>query len=139
MWKHGSLADCPGKIVIPVELSSRKFVKYKVAQIRGAGGSSRYFPSKVELADWFPIEPVFSVTIHKANVSNPFVVYSCFVHDSYVTVYSSIGLAHRIRGGQYQNSYSLCQSILIVSHASVWRACTWLSPERSLKMTFACY
>ena len=24
MWKHGSLPDCPGKIVIPVELASKK-------------------------------------------------------------------------------------------------------------------
>ena len=40
MWKHGSLPDCPGKIVIPIELASKKIVKYKVAQIRGAGGSS---------------------------------------------------------------------------------------------------
>ena len=34
MWKYESLPDCPGKIVIPIELASRKFVKYKVAQIR---------------------------------------------------------------------------------------------------------
>ena len=27
MWKHGSLPDCPGKIVIPIELASKKFVK----------------------------------------------------------------------------------------------------------------
>ena len=100
MWKHGSLPDCPGKIVIPIELASKKFVKYKVAQIRGAGGSSRYFPSKVELADWFPIEPAFSVTIHKAQVSNPSVFCSCCIHDSYVSVYSSVGLIRRIRGGQ---------------------------------------
>ena len=71
MWKHGSLPDCPGKIVIPIELASKKIVKYKVAQIRGAGGSSRYFPSKVELADWFPIEPAFSVTIHKDRLAIP--------------------------------------------------------------------
>ena len=114
MWKHGSLPDCQGKIVIPVELSSRKFVKYKVAQIRGAGGSSRYFPSKVELADWFPIEPAFSVTIHKAQVSDPFVLHSRFIHDRYVSVYSSIGLIHHIRGGQQQKSYSLYPSIRIV-------------------------
>ena len=100
MWKHGSLPDCPGKIVIPIELASKKFVKYKVAQIRGAGGSSRYFPSKVELADWFPIEPAFSVTIHKAQVSNPSVFCSCCIHDSYVSVYSSVGLVRRIRGGR---------------------------------------
>ncbi len=86
MWKHGSLPDCPGKIVIPIELASKKNVKYKVAQIRGAGGSSRYFPSKVELADWFPIEPAFSVTIHKAQVSNPSVFFSCCIHDSYVSL-----------------------------------------------------
>ena len=81
-----------GEIVISIELASKKIVKYKVAQIRGAGGSSRYFPSKVELADWFPIEPAFSVTIHKAQVSNPFVFCSYFFHHSYVSVHSSIGL-----------------------------------------------
>ena len=98
MWKHGSLPDCPGKIVIPIELASNKFVKYKVAQIRGAGGSSRYFPSKVELADWFPIEPAFRIAIHKAQMSNPFIFHSYFIHDSYVSVYSSVGLIRRVRG-----------------------------------------
>ena len=30
MWKHGSLADCPGKIVIPIELASKK-----IRQVQG--------------------------------------------------------------------------------------------------------
>ena len=42
-------------------------MKWKRATIRGRGGS-RFFPSRVLLADYFPIEPGFSITIHKAQV-----------------------------------------------------------------------
>ena len=100
MWKHGSLPDCLGKNVIPIEFASTKFVKYKVTQIRGVGGSSRYFPLKVELADWFPIEPAFSVTIHKALVSNPFVFRSSFIHDSYVHVCLKFNRTHPLHQGR---------------------------------------
>ena len=48
----------------------------KKTQVRGRGGGNyRFKPSKVDLKDWFPIEPGFSVTIHKAQVS-PY-KYSC--------------------------------------------------------------
>lgn len=66
-WKHGSITD-DGKVVIPI---AAKHVKWKETEIRGGGGGgggSRFRPSKVELADYFPIEPGFSVTIHKAQV-----------------------------------------------------------------------
>ncbi|KAL7526878.1 hypothetical protein ACHAXR_001689 [Thalassiosira sp. AJA248-18] len=65
-WKNGSIT-ADGTIVIPIELSNKKFVKWKTAKIRGRGGSSIFRPSTVQLADHFPIEPGFSVTIHKAQ------------------------------------------------------------------------
>ena len=66
-WTHGSISD-DGKVVIPIQVSSKKHVKWKETDVRGGGGSSRYRPSKVELADYFPIELGFSVTLHKAQV-----------------------------------------------------------------------
>ena len=39
-------------------------------QIRGRGGS-RFRPSKVELADYFPLEVGFSIALHKAQVRVP--------------------------------------------------------------------
>ena len=54
--------------MIPIEVSNKKHVKWKKTNIRGGGGY-HCRPSKVELADYFPIEPGFSVTIHKAQVS----------------------------------------------------------------------
>ena len=66
-WKHGSITN-DGRIVIPIEVSNKKHVKWKKTNIRGGGGY-HCRPSKVELADYFPIEPGFSVTIHKAQVS----------------------------------------------------------------------
>ena len=47
---------------------TKKHVKWKETDVRGGGGSNRYRPSKVELADYFPIELGFSVTLHKAQV-----------------------------------------------------------------------
>ena len=65
-WKDSSLVS-DGRIVIPISASHRKNVKFKRAKIRGFGGV-RVTPSSVLLADSFPIEPGFSVTIHKAQV-----------------------------------------------------------------------
>ena len=63
--RHGSITD-DGKIVIPIEI---RHGKWKETEIRGGGGA-KFRPSKVELADHFPIEPGFSVTLHKAQVSD---------------------------------------------------------------------
>ena len=71
-WKHGSITTTDGKIVIPINVSAKKYVKWKPTQVRGGGsrpGLPNFHPSKVELADFFPIEPGFSITIHKAQVS----------------------------------------------------------------------
>ena len=65
MLRHGSITD-DGKIVIPIEI---RHGKWKETEIRGGGGS-KFRSSKVELADHFPIEPGFSVTLHKAQVSD---------------------------------------------------------------------
>lgn len=65
-WKHGSITD-EGRIIIPITISQKKYVKWKNSEIRGGGGY-KFRPSKVELADYFPIEPGFSVTLHKAQV-----------------------------------------------------------------------
>ena len=65
-WKYGSMTN-DGRVVIPIEISNKKHIKWKKSYIRGGGGY-RFRPSYVELADYFPIEPGFSVTIHKAQV-----------------------------------------------------------------------
>ena len=66
-WLDGSITE-DGRVVIPITVSNKKYVKWKKSQIRG-GGRSRFMPSKVDLADYFPIEPGFSITLHKAQVS----------------------------------------------------------------------
>jgi hypothetical protein len=66
-WKHGSMTD-DGRIVIPIDIHNKQKVQYKNCKIRGGGGF-QFHPSTVELADHFPIEPGFSVTIHKAQLS----------------------------------------------------------------------
>ena len=65
-WKDRSITN-DGTVVVPISISNKKHVKWKRATIRGRGGS-RFFPSRVLLADYFPIEPGFSITIHKAQV-----------------------------------------------------------------------
>ena len=67
-WKYGSLTS-DGRIVIPISVKNKQFVEFKKSDIRGGGGY-QFRPSTVELADYFPIELGFSVTIHKAQVSN---------------------------------------------------------------------
>jgi hypothetical protein len=66
-WKHGSLTT-DGRVVIPISLKNKRPIAYKKTGIRGGGGY-QFRPSTVELADYFPIELGFSVTIHKAQVS----------------------------------------------------------------------
>ena len=65
-WKDRSITN-DGTVVVPISISNKKHVKWKRATVRGRGGS-RFFPSRVLLADYFPIEPGFSITIHKAQV-----------------------------------------------------------------------
>lgn len=65
-WKSGSLTQ-DGRIIIPIDLNNKKHVQWKTSNIRGGGGF-QFRPSTAEFADYFPIEPGFSVTIHKAQV-----------------------------------------------------------------------
>lgn len=68
-WKHGSITT-DGTVVVPIDVSSGTHLQWKTTQVRGGGGGTcRFKPSKVALKDWFPIEPGFSVTIHKAQAS----------------------------------------------------------------------
>ena len=68
-WKYGSLTN-DGRIVIPISVKNIGYaVEFKSNNIRGCGGY-QIRPSSVELADYFPIELGFSVTIHKAQVSD---------------------------------------------------------------------
>ncbi|KAL7552147.1 hypothetical protein ACHAWF_015363 [Thalassiosira exigua] len=83
-WRDQSITD-DGTVVIPIEISHKKSVKWKNSSIRGGGGL-RYYPSKVLLADYFPIEPGFSVTIHKAQGRTiPKVVLSISEHPFHFT------------------------------------------------------
>ena len=67
-WKFGSITE-DGRIVVPLDMThSKKFVQWKSSNIRGGGGF-QFRPSTAEFADHFPLEPGFSVTIHKAQVS----------------------------------------------------------------------
>ena len=65
-WRDKSITD-DGTVVVPISISNKKHVKWKNSSVRGGGGL-RFYPSKVLLADYFPIEPGFSITIHKAQV-----------------------------------------------------------------------
>ena len=65
-WRDKSITD-DGTVVVPISISNKKHVKWKNSSIRGGGGL-RFYPSKVLLADYFPIEPGISITIHKARV-----------------------------------------------------------------------
>ena len=66
-WKGGSLTN-DGRIVIPISMiQNKRDLKWVTSSIRGGGGFN-FRPSRVQLADFFPLEPGFSVTLHKAQV-----------------------------------------------------------------------
>ena len=66
-WKGGSLSN-DGRIVIPISIiQNKRDLKWTTSSIRGGGGFN-FRPSRVQLADFFPLEPGFSVTLHKAQV-----------------------------------------------------------------------
>ena len=44
-------------------------LKHRECSVRGGGGY-HFRPSTVQLADFFPIEPGFSIPVHKAQVSS---------------------------------------------------------------------
>ena len=73
-WKYGNIITDGSKVVIPIGIAKSRQTKWKGTQIRGGGGVSRFKPSKVDLSDWFTIEPGFSTTIHKAQVCYVLVV-----------------------------------------------------------------
>ncbi|KAL7549421.1 hypothetical protein ACHAWF_014405, partial [Thalassiosira exigua] len=64
-WRGGSITN-DGTIVIPIRKCRSKELKWKNSDVRGGNGL-RYYPSKVSLADHFPIELGFSVTIHNSQ------------------------------------------------------------------------
>ena len=67
-WKGGSITN-DGRIVVPISMTPKHQLKYRACSIRGGGGH-HFRPSTVQLADFFPIEPGFSITVHKAQVSS---------------------------------------------------------------------
>ena len=64
---NGSIT-ADGLAVVPIGRATGRAAKWKNTSIAG-GGRLRYHASKVKLADYFPIEPGFCITIHKAQVS----------------------------------------------------------------------
>ena len=70
-WNGGSITN-DGRIVVPISMTPKHQLKYRACSIRGGGGY-HFRPSTVQLADFFPIEPGFSITVHKAQVSPRFV------------------------------------------------------------------
>jgi len=76
-WKFKTLAD-DGRVVIPIAHSRyRSYMEYERNNIREKITNSKGIHinthcSRVLLKDYFPIEPGFSMTIHKAQVSGLF-------------------------------------------------------------------
>ena len=100
-WKFGTISDAKDNtIVIPISISNRKHLQFKATRIKGFRGitGSRIKPSRVELADYFPIEPGFSVTIHKAQVQQSDFYFSAtcsftvFFEFLYTNAYTSVVL-----------------------------------------------
>ena len=81
-WRDKSITD-DGTVVVPISISNKKHVKWRNSSIRGGGGL-RFYPSKVLLADYFPIEPGFSITIHKAQVCG----FGCCYNSTFLCFYS---------------------------------------------------
>jgi hypothetical protein len=68
-WTHGSLVD-DGRVVVQLsrQWGSELIRKYKTESIAGSWQVG-YKVSTLPMKDHFPIEPAFSVTIYKAQVS----------------------------------------------------------------------
>jgi hypothetical protein len=62
-WTHGSLVN-DGRIIIPIE---KRTVKWKNESIRACGRPYHFNASSVPMADWFPIELGFCITVPKAQ------------------------------------------------------------------------
>ena len=60
-WKGGVITN-DGRIVVPISMTPKHQLKYRACSIRGGGGH-HFSPSTVQLADLFPIEPSFSITV----------------------------------------------------------------------------
>ena len=60
-WKHETLEK--NKIIIPI-LPERKREKYSSVVVRGGNG---FLPSRVKVANRFPLETAFAITVHKAQ------------------------------------------------------------------------
>ena len=102
-WKFGSMVPDKSRIVIPVSVNCSKHQRnqYKNSDIRGAGGRFQVWPSKAEFADHFPLEPGFSVTIHKAQVR--FILFSMqFFNVHPLTLCIHNWLFRIYRGGQFK-------------------------------------
>ena len=62
-WTHGSITD-DGKVVVPI---NQKTVKYRTETIPGSGAPYYFNASEVPMADHFPMELAFCITIPKAQ------------------------------------------------------------------------
>ena len=114
-WNFGSMVRDKSRIVIPISLNCAKHQRnqYKNSDIRGAGGGFLIWPSKAEFADHFPLEPGFSVTIHKAQVSFiSFMVCGFFIH-SFLFSYSQLILSNTGEDNQkgYSFTFRTCSEI----------------------------
>ena len=72
-WKaiYGSMVnDNMDTVVVPISPATGFAMNWKNTAIPGAGGFC-YSPSRVKLADHFPLELGFSITVHKAQVRTP--------------------------------------------------------------------
>ena len=67
-WSFGSLAN-NGHIVIPISISHKNKIRMKPESIRAQGGAIRFRASRVQMANYFPIELGLCIVVEKAQVS----------------------------------------------------------------------
>jgi len=68
-WKHGSLVD-DGRVVIQISSQwGRQLIRKYSKETIGGSWQFGYSGSTVPMKDHFPLEPAFSITIYKAQVS----------------------------------------------------------------------
>ncbi|KAL7530754.1 hypothetical protein ACHAXR_003654 [Thalassiosira sp. AJA248-18] len=65
-WRCGSITN-DGRVVFPVDITHQNKVRWSVESIRARGGAVRFRASRGKMADYFPIELGFCITVEKAQ------------------------------------------------------------------------